>query len=181
MVLRRKSRNTSTRSPIRLYVLIGASSVALAASVVFLSTGTVQANVRLSRPALTEQEAAPALAPTPEQLAQQSAIQRGDRLAGKASWYGGVFRGRHTANGERYNMYAMTACHATLPFGSVVRVVNKKNRRSVVVRINDRGDLIEQGRIIDLSFAAAKHLAMTHDGLAQVDLVVLKLGRAPAK
>ena len=172
----------NARSPFRIYVLIGASSVALAASVIFLSTGTVQANARLSRPAQNELEAAPrATAPTPEQLAQQSAIQRGDRLAGKASWYGGVFHGRHTANGERYNMYAMTACHATLPFGSVVRVVNKRNRRSVVVRINDRGDLIEQGRIIDLSFAAAKHLSMTHDGLAQVELVVLKLGRDPAK
>jgi rare lipoprotein A len=169
------------RSPIRLYVLIGASSVALAASVIFLSTGTVQANVRFTRPAQTEKEASPATAPTPEQLAQQSAIRRGDRLAGLASWYGGVFNGRHTASGERYNMYAMTACHATLPFGSLVRVVNKKNRRSVVVRINDRGDLVDEGRIIDLSFAAAKHLAMAHDGLAQVELVVLKLGRDPAK
>jgi rare lipoprotein A len=169
------------RSPIRLYALIGASSVALAASVVFLSTGTVQANVKLPRPAQTEQEASPTTAPTPEQLAQQSAIQRGDRLTGKASWYGGVFHGRHTASGERYNMYAMTACHATLPFGSIVRVVNKKTKRSVVVRINDRGDLVEQGRIIDLSFAAAKYLAMTHDGLAQVELVVLKLGQVPAR
>ncbi len=78
-------------------------------------------------------------------------------------------------------MYAMTACHATLPFGSIVRVVNKKTKRSVVVRINDRGDLVEQGRIIDLSFAAAKYLAMTHDGLAQVELVVLKLGQVPAR
>ena len=170
----------NARSPFRIYVLIGASSVALAASVIFLSTGTVQANARLSRPAQTEKEVAPATAPTPEQLAQQSAIQRGDRLAGVASWYGGIFHGRHTASGERYNMFGMTACHPTLPFGSLVRVINKKTKRSVVVRINDRGDLVDQGRIIDLSYAAAKHLAITHEGVAQVELVVLKLGRDPA-
>ena len=169
------------RSPIRLYALVGVSSFALAASVVFLSTGTVQANARLPRPAQTKPEPSLVTAPTPEQLAQQSAIKRGDRLAGKASWYGGLFNGRHTASGERYNMNALTACHATLPFGSLVRVVNRKNRRSIVVRINDRGDLVEQGRIIDLSYAAAKYLAMTHEGLAQVQLVVLKLGHDPAR
>jgi rare lipoprotein A len=74
----------------------------------------------------------------------------------------------------------MTACHPTLPFGSLVRVINKTNKHSVVVRINDRGDLVDEGRIIDLSYGAAKRLAMTHDGLADVELVVLKLGRDPA-
>ena len=180
MVLRRKSRKPIFTSPVRLYLAVGISSAALAASVVFLSTGTVQANARLSRPVQNQLEASPVTAPTPEQLAQQSAIRRGDRLSGIASWYGGVFNGRHTASGERYNMYAMTACHATLPFGSLVRVVNRKNRRSVVVRINDRGDLVDQGRIIDLSFAAARHLAITRDGLAEVQLVVLKLGKNPS-
>jgi rare lipoprotein A len=126
------------------------------------------------------QEASPATAPTPEQLAEQSAIKRGDRLTGLASWYGGVFNGRHTASGELFNMFAMTACHPTLPFGSLVRVINKTNKHSVVVRINDRGDLVDEGRIIDLSYGAAKRLAMTHDGLADVELVVLKLGRDPA-
>jgi rare lipoprotein A len=169
------------QSSARMYVLVGVSSVALAASVVMLSTGTVQADARLSRPALNQQGASPATAPTPEQLAEQSAIKRGDRLAGLASWYGGVFHGRHTASGERFNMFAMTACHPTLPFGSIVRVMNKQNKRSVVVKINDRGDLIDQGRIIDLSYGAAKRLAITHDGLAQVELVVLKLGRDPAE
>ena len=164
-----------------MYVLVGVSSVALAASVVMLSTGTVQADARLSRPALNQQGASPATAPTPEQLAEQSAIKRGDRLAGLASWYGGVFHGRHTASGERFNMFAMTACHPTLPFGSIVRVMNKQNKRSVIVKINDRGDLIDQGRIIDLSYGAAKRLAITQAGLAQVELVVLKLGRDPAE
>lgn len=73
-------------------------------------------------------------------------------------------------------MHALTACQPTLPFGSLVRVVNRKNKRSVVVRINDRGDLIDDSRVIDLSWAAAEKLAMTKDGLAKVDLEVLSLG-----
>ncbi len=97
-------------------------------------------------------------------------------LHGIASWYGGVFNGRHTASGERFDMYAMTACHPTLPFGSMVRVVNLKNKRSVVVRITDRGDLGDQGRVIDLSYAAAEKLAMTKSGIASVKLEVLSLG-----
>jgi rare lipoprotein A len=72
----------------------------------------------------------------------------------------------------------MTACHPTLPFGSVVRVVNLANKHSVVVKINDRGDLVEEGRIIDLSFAAAQKLAMTKVGLAKVELQVISLGRS---
>ena len=74
-------------------------------------------------------------------------------------------------------MYAMTACHPSLPFGSIVRVVNVHNRRSVVVRITDRGDLVEEGRIIDLSYGAAQKLGMARSGLAKVDLQVLSLGR----
>ena len=73
-------------------------------------------------------------------------------------------------------MNAMTACHPTLPFGTVVRVVNLSNKRSVVVRITDRGDLVEEGRIIDLSYGAAQELAMTKAGLAKVDLEVISLG-----
>jgi len=97
-------------------------------------------------------------------------------LHGIASWYGGVFNGRHTASGERFDMYAMTACHPTLPFGSLVRVVNLENKRSVVVRITDRGYLFD-GRVIDLSYAAAKKLSMTKSGLASVKLEVLSLGK----
>ena len=96
-------------------------------------------------------------------------------LHGLASWYGTVFNGRLTASGERFNMYAMTACHRTLPFGSLVRVVNRDNKKSVVVRITDRGDLFE-GRIIDLSFAAAQKISMTKAGLANVDVQVISLG-----
>ncbi len=73
-------------------------------------------------------------------------------------------------------MNAMTACHPTLPFGSIVRVINHRNHRSVVVRITDRGDLVQDGRIIDLSYGAAEKLGMTWAGLARVDLEVLSLG-----
>ena len=98
-----------------------------------------------------------------------------------ASWYGGVFNGRKTASGEIYDMYAMTACHPTLPFGSIVRVVDLSSHRSVVVRINDRGDLVVEGRIIDLSYGAAQKLHMVHAGLADVDLEVLSLGKPGAR
>jgi len=77
-------------------------------------------------------------------------------------------------------MNAMTACHPTLPFGSMVRVVNLSNHRSVVVRITDRGYLYE-GRIIDLSYGAATKLAMTESGIASVELQVLSLGRSHHK
>lgn len=103
------------------------------------------------------------------------ADQRKALLRGIASWYGETFDGRTTASGERFDMHAMTACHPSLPFGSLVRVVNLRNGRSVIVRITDRGDLAK-GRIIDLSQAAAEKLAMTESGLAPVALDVLSRG-----
>jgi rare lipoprotein A len=78
-------------------------------------------------------------------------------------------------------MNAMTACHPTLPFGSLVKIVNLRNKKSVVVRINDRGDLgTNNGRIIDLSFAAAQKLQMTQAGLARVSVEVLSTGHPGA-
>lgn len=169
----------SMKTPLRICILAGASSVALAAVVVTLSTPTVHADAPLTRLAPTAPIASPVQSATPEELTSQQPVhvRRGTRLHGIASWYGTVFHGRKTASGERFNMFAMTACHATLPFGSVVRVVNHDNKHSVVVRITDRGDLVDEGRIIDLSYAAAQKLAMTKDGLAKVDLQVISLGR----
>jgi peptidoglycan lytic transglycosylase len=92
---------------------------------------------------------------------------------GIASWYGHPFDGRRTSNGEIYNMHAMTAAHRTLPFGTMVRVDDLENGQSVVVRINDRGPFVE-GRIIDLSYAAAQAMHMT--GTALVRLEILNLG-----
>jgi rare lipoprotein A len=92
---------------------------------------------------------------------------------GIASWYGHPFDGRRTADGEIYNMHAMTAAHRTLPFGTMVRVHDLENGQSVVVRINDRGPFVE-GRIIDLSYAAAQTMHMP--GTALVRLEILNLG-----
>lgn len=89
---------------------------------------------------------------------------------GIASWYGKQFHGRKTANGERFDMDALTAAHPKLPFGSWVRVRNLLNGRSVDVRINDRGPHIKQ-RVIDLSRAAARALGVS--GTDQVELSVL--------
>lgn len=154
--------------------MAGASSVALAAGVLAVSTRTVLADVKLLRPSAT----APAVGATPTLLAPQHSMETETvhALRGLASWYGGVFNGRRTASGERFDMYAMTACHPTLPFGSLVRVVNLENGRSVVVRITDRGYLY-QGRVLDLSYAAAQRLAMLKPGLAPVQLQVLSLGK----
>ncbi|MDR3750738.1 MAG: septal ring lytic transglycosylase RlpA family protein [Terracidiphilus sp.] len=165
------------KTSLKIWITAVASSVALAAGMVTFSTVAVHADARLSRPADTLPPTSLVASPTPGDLApEQASVKQGDRLHGLASWYGGVFNGRKTASGERFDMHAMTACHPTLPFGSLVRVVNKANKRAVVVRITDRGDLVDEGRIIDLSYGAAQKLAMTRIGLAKVDLVVLSLG-----
>lgn len=101
-----------------------------------------------------------------------SVVRTGERLRGDASWYGPNFHGKLTSNGERYDMYAMTAAHKTLPMNTVVRVTNRKNGKSTVVRINDRGPFVES-RIIDLSKAAASKIDMIGSGTASVELEVL--------
>ncbi len=88
---------------------------------------------------------------------------------GIASWY----KDRRTASGERFNGSAMTAAHRTLPFGTMVRVVDLKTNKSIVVRINDRGPYI-RGRIIDLTVGAARALGMYHRGIAKVRVEILK-------
>ncbi len=92
--------------------------------------------------------------------------------AGMASWYGKDFHGKKTSNGEKYDMYAMTAAHKTLPLGVYVKVKNRNNGREAVVRVNDRGPFVK-GRIIDLSFAAAKKLGVDIAGTAPVRIEAL--------
>ena len=96
---------------------------------------------------------------------------------GIASWYGEKFDGRRTANGEIYDMYAMTAAHKTLPLGTYVRVRNLENNREIDVRVNDRGPFV-RGRIIDLSYTSAKKIGLVGPGTAPVEIVALG---APAK
>ncbi len=91
---------------------------------------------------------------------------------GKASWYGKKFHGRKTSNGERYDMYGLSAAHKTLPMGTWVRVNNRDNGRTLDVRINDRGPFVA-GRIIDLSFGAAKKLGVVGPGTARVKITAL--------
>jgi rare lipoprotein A len=91
---------------------------------------------------------------------------------GMASWYGPKFHGRHTSSKEVFNMYDLTAAHKSLPFGTYVAVTNLDNGKSVTVRINDRGPFIK-GRIIDLSYAAAKTLDMLNSGVALVRIEIL--------
>jgi len=93
---------------------------------------------------------------------------------GIASWYGRDFHGKQTANGERYDMHALSAAHTTLPMPTLVRVTNLENGRSVVVRVNDRGPFVKN-RLIDLSFAAAKQLGYEHQGTTRVRVQTLDL------
>ena len=205
MVIRTRSSNTSIKTEVGLCILAGAATGALVAIIMPFTTAPVHAAVDVPRPAAISAPAPAAMAgptlvaaaaampssaavtqstptflaapkPAPE-TAKQKSLQI---IHGFASWYGGVFNGRKTANGEKFDSTQLTACQPNLPFGSIVRVINRSNKRSVVVRINDRGDLVEEGRVIDLSKAAAEKLAMTGAGLARVDVEVLSLGGARA-
>lgn len=141
----------SDRRPLRaLAVLL------LAASVVFLAPGC-----RRRRPVTV-----PRRPPPP--------IVQGEE--GIASWYGRPYHGRRAASGEVYNMHDMTAAHRTLPFGTQVRVHNLENGSNTTVRITDRGPFVE-GRIIDLSYAAAQAIRMP--GTAWVRLEILGVGSTP--
>ena len=101
-----------------------------------------------------------------------SVVSVGENFEGRASWYGPNFHGKKTSNGETYSMWQMTAAHKTLPMNTVVKVTNKTNGRSVVVRINDRGPFVNT-RIIDLSKKAATELDMVKKGTAPVKLEIL--------
>src|ERR1700722_12504427 len=105
--------------------------------------------------------------PAPKALSSQHSVQ--PYQVGTASWYGDYFEGRPTASGEPFNMYDMTAAHLTLPLGTLVRVTNLRNNRSVIVRINDRGPYVS-GRIVDLSYNAARVLHFDQQGLQRVRL-----------
>lgn len=102
----------------------------------------------------------------------ESGLDVGIKDRGLASWYGEQFHGKQAANGELFDMSALTAAHRTLPLGSIVRVVNLQNGKHVRVRINDRGPYVN-GRILDLSYAAAVQLDMIHGGVSAIQLEVI--------
>jgi rare lipoprotein A len=102
----------------------------------------------------------------------QADLDIGMKERGIASWYGDDFHGWVTASGEIYDMHMLTAAHRTLPLGTIVRVTNVVNGRHVVIRINDRGPYVN-GRILDVSYAAAKRLDMLRDGISAIQLEVV--------
>jgi rare lipoprotein A len=110
------------------------------------------------------QRKGPTASPTP--------IERQHAETGQASWYGKAHHGGLTASGEHFDMHALTAAHRTLPFGTIVRVTHLKSGKSVNVRINDRGPF-RSGRIIDLSYEAARRLGIVSRGTARVKLTVM--------
>jgi rare lipoprotein A len=112
--------------------------------------------------------------PRPAEPVKHVSKKPGDAYqVGLASWYGGFFHGRLTANGEVYDMYDFTAAHLELPLGTYIKVTNLSNHRSVVVRVNDRGPVIP-GRILDLSYGAARSLGMENKGVQKIRIDIVK-------
>ena len=101
-----------------------------------------------------------------------SYVEVGQVMKGISSWYGPNFHGKHTSNGEVYNMHARTAAHKTWPMDTMVRVNNLQNGKSTIVRINDRGPFVK-GRIIDCSYTAGKEIGLDRMGIAKVSIEVL--------
>jgi len=110
-----------------------------------------------------------------ENTVNTSAVKLIDRGTFKASWYGPKFHGKFTANGEVYDQMALTAAHKYLSFGTLLKITNPKNGKSVIVRINDRGPYIE-GRELDLSKGAAIELGILAKGVARVKIQEITLG-----
>ena len=107
-------------------------------------------------------------------------VEAGQVMHGISSWYGPNFHGKLTSNGETYNMYARTAAHKTLPMDTMVKVTNKQNGKSTIVRINDRGPFV-RGRIIDCSYIAGKEIGLDVLGIAKVKVEVLDMREKPKR
>lgn len=154
------------RVAILLSVGFGCMMTACSSSVRFASNRTSEGrSVANSSPTPTK---------SPRSGSEGSTFEATDVLfRGVASYYGNEFHGRKTASGERYDRGELSAAHRTLPFGTMVRVRNTANDRSIVLRINDRGPWKET-RVMDVSFAAAEALDMTRAGTAEVEITVLK-------
>ena len=149
-----KTKNSKLKTP----------AAALVCAFVLLTAGCAHRGARQP----SERPPAPTPAPTPV----AAPVEEGFTEKGIASWYGEPYHGRRTASGEVYDMHRMTAAHKTLPFGSVVKVTRRDTGADVKVRVNDRGPFIE-GRIIDLSYAAAKKIGLDNDGVAPVKIKVV--------
>ncbi len=146
----------------------------------FAATAFAQTTAPTAAPAAAAPAAVVPVAPTAPKVEEKkapaatpaTAPAAGDVTTGKAAWYGKKFNGRKTASGQRFNAGLLTAASNTLPFGTLVKVTNLKNKKSVTVRINDRGPK-QADRIIDVTRAAAARLGMLKSGIVDVELKVV--------
>ncbi len=99
----------------------------------------------------------------------------GQVLTGRSSYYADKFHGRKTANGDIFDMYKLTAAHKSLPFGTILNVVNLRNNKSIRVRVNDRGPFVP-GRFLDLSYGAAKKIDLIKTGVTEIKATIIRLG-----
>jgi rare lipoprotein A len=134
-----------------------------------IPTNVVQTVEAAQDPVLPARPAAPAVV---EEAVEAEAPEAKLIGEGQASYYGNELAGNRTASGERFNPRALTAAHRSLPLGSKVRVTNKTNGKSVIVRINDRGPFVKS-RLIDVSYAAAQQISMIRSGHARVKLELI--------
>ena len=159
----------------RTATLTGRTKVAVvvAALVVlsaFATDTATPASALETNPAMATSDVSPADIVTTMPAPKRTVLTR--LKSGMASWYGSVLQGHLTASGRRFNEYELTAAHRTLPFGSLVKVTDLRNHRSVVVTITDRGVLFPE-RVIDLSYGAAKELGMVKMGVDPVRLELI--------
>jgi rare lipoprotein A len=165
-----------------LRVAVAAAALVLSVPAVVAQTAAPSAPAPASAPAaaaVAAPVAAPAAAPAAAAVAAP-AVQAatGSVESGKIAWYGRKFAGRRTASGEVFDPDALTMAHKTLPFGTKVKVTNLKNKKSVTVRVNDRGPT-QADRVGDVSLAAANKLGMVRSGVVEAELEVV--AAAPAK
>lgn len=171
----------NTKEPMRAKLFVVLESVFLGMGLLVLTPSVNPTTVGMAEnPSQTtsRQQNSPLANPT-----KSDAVAKSQPLAVwecTTSWYGEDFDGRPTATGETYDMYATTAAHPTLPLGSIVRVVNTRNHRSQVVRINDRGPFIE-GRELDVSYEVARRLGFEQSGTAKVRLELLEVPSRPVQ
>jgi rare lipoprotein A len=159
-------------SILRVFATIGAFGLATTIALAQTAAPAAMTPAPVAAPAPASTVApAPAAAPATAPATASSGVE-----SGKIAWYGRKFAGRRTASGEHFNPDAMTMAHKTLPFGTRVKVTNVKNKKSVTLRVNDRGPT-QADRVGDVSLAAARALGMTRSGVIDAELEVV--GNAP--
>ena len=154
--------------------LKGAHLLVAFASAALISSAPVKADlpVNVVQTVETVQDAVLPEAPIASAVVEEAVSDAKHLGDGEASYYGNELAGNRTASGERFNPRALTAAHRSLPLGSKIRVTNKANGKSVIVRINDRGPFVKK-RLIDVSYAAAQQIQMIRAGHAKVRLELI--------